>query len=50
VQLFANQAALAIENAQLYQAAQEAAVLEERHRLARDLAGTTVTVVWRANR
>jgi two-component system nitrate/nitrite sensor histidine kinase NarX len=37
VQLFANQAALAIENAQLYQAAQEAAVLEERHRLARDL-------------
>jgi two-component system nitrate/nitrite sensor histidine kinase NarX len=37
VQLFANQAALAIENAQLYQTAQEAAVLEERHRLARDL-------------
>jgi signal transduction histidine kinase/ligand-binding sensor domain-containing protein len=37
VQLFANQAALAIENAQLYQAAQEAAVLEERHRLAHDL-------------
>src|SRR5262245_57494315 len=37
VQLFTNQAARAIENAQLYQAAQEAAVLEERHRLARDL-------------
>jgi signal transduction histidine kinase/ligand-binding sensor domain-containing protein len=37
VQLFANQAALAIENAQLYQAAQKAAVLEERNRLAHDL-------------
>ncbi len=37
VQLFAHQAALAIENAQLHQAAQEAAVLEERHRLAHDL-------------
>jgi two-component system nitrate/nitrite sensor histidine kinase NarX len=37
VQLFANQAALAIENAQLYQAAQEAGALRERERIARDL-------------
>ena len=33
----ANQAAIAIENARLYQQAQEFAVLEERQRLARDL-------------
>jgi signal transduction histidine kinase len=33
----ANQAAIAIENARLYQQAQEVAVLEERQRLARDL-------------
>jgi len=35
VQLFANQTALAIENAQLHQTAQQAAALAERHRLAR---------------
>lgn len=34
---FANQAAVAIENARLYARAQEAAMLEERQRLARDL-------------
>ena len=37
VQVFANQAALAIENAQLYQAAQEAAALQERQHVAHDL-------------
>ena len=34
---FANQAAIAIENAQLYEQAQQLAVVEERQRLARDL-------------
>lgn len=34
---FANQAAMALENARLYQQAQEFAMLEERQRLARDL-------------
>ncbi len=37
LQIFANQAAMAIENAQLYEQAQAAAVAEERSRLARDL-------------
>lgn len=36
-QVFANQAAIAIENTRLYQQAQAAAVAEERNRLARDL-------------
>jgi signal transduction histidine kinase len=35
--LFAQQAAIAIENARLYQQARQLAVVEERHRLARDL-------------
>jgi signal transduction histidine kinase len=35
--LFAQQAAIAIENARLYQQAQQLAVMEERQRLARDL-------------
>lgn len=34
---FANQAAIAIQNARLYDQAQQAAAYEERHRLARDL-------------
>jgi GAF domain-containing protein/HAMP domain-containing protein len=37
LQSLANQAAIAIENAQLYEQAQQAAVLEERQRLAREL-------------
>lgn len=37
VQAFANQAAVAIENARLYEQAQILASLKERHRLARDL-------------
>ena len=37
LQIFANQAAVAIENARLFEQAQEAAVLKERQRLARDL-------------
>jgi two-component system nitrate/nitrite sensor histidine kinase NarX len=37
VRLFAHQAALALENARLYQLAQQAAVLEERQHLAHDL-------------
>jgi signal transduction histidine kinase/ligand-binding sensor domain-containing protein len=49
VQLFANQAALAIENAQLYQAAQEAAALEERHRLAHDLHDAVTQSVFSAS-
>jgi signal transduction histidine kinase len=37
LQTFANQAAIAIQNARLFEQAQEAAALNERHRLARDL-------------
>jgi PAS domain S-box-containing protein len=37
VQAVASQAAVAIENARLYERAQEVAVLEERHRLSREL-------------
>lgn len=37
LQIFAFQAALALQNAQLYEQAQAAAAMEERHRLARDL-------------
>jgi signal transduction histidine kinase len=37
LQIFANQAAVAIENARLFEQAQEAATLKERQRLARDL-------------
>ena len=37
VQMFANQATIAIQNAQLYREAQNSAVLEERNRLAREL-------------
>jgi GAF domain-containing protein len=37
LQAFVNQAAVAIRNAQLYAQAQEAAALEERQRLARDM-------------
>ncbi len=37
IQALANQAAIAVENAQLYEQAQQLAVLEERARLARDL-------------
>jgi PAS domain S-box-containing protein len=37
LQAFANQAAIAIRNAQLYSQAQEAAALEERQRLAREM-------------
>ena len=37
LQVFADQAAIAIENARLYEQAQELAALEERQRLARDL-------------
>lgn len=35
--VFANQASIAIRNAQLYQQAQEAAIIQERNRLAQDL-------------
>lgn len=37
LQIFANQAAIAIENARLYQQSRELAILEERNRLAREL-------------
>lgn len=45
---FANQAAVAIENARLYGRAQEAAVLEERQRLARDLHDSVTQALYGA--
>ena len=47
VQAFANQAAIAIENAQLYRQAQEAAVVMERNRLARDLHDSVTQSLFR---
>jgi PAS domain S-box-containing protein len=49
VQAFANQAAVAIENAWLYQQAQEAAVVMERNRLARDLHDSVTQALFSAS-
>ncbi len=46
---FANQAAAAIRNAQLYQQAQELAAVEERQRLARDLHDAVSQTLWTAS-
>ncbi|HIC92939.1 MAG TPA: GAF domain-containing protein, partial [Anaerolineae bacterium] len=43
---FANQAALAIENARLYEQAQQAATLEERQRLARELHDSVAQAIY----
>jgi signal transduction histidine kinase len=49
LQAFANQAAIAIENAQLYDQAQETAVLEERNRLARELHDSVTQTLYSTN-
>ncbi len=48
LQIFANQAAIAIENAQLYEQAQTAAAAEERSRLARDLHDSVTQSIYSA--
>jgi signal transduction histidine kinase len=48
LQAFADQAALAIQNARLYQRASELAALEERQRLARDLHDAISQTLWTA--
>jgi signal transduction histidine kinase len=48
LQAFADQAALAIQNARLYQRASELATLEERQRLARDLHDAISQTLWTA--
>jgi PAS domain S-box-containing protein len=49
LQTFANQAAVAIENAQLYQQAQQAAAAEERNRLARNLHDSVTQALFSAS-
>jgi signal transduction histidine kinase len=49
IQAFANQMALAIENSQLYQQAQDKAVIEERNRLARDLHDSVTQTLYSIN-
>ncbi len=44
--MFANQAALAIENARLYEQAQQLAVVEERQRLARELHDSVTQAIY----
>jgi signal transduction histidine kinase len=44
--LFAQQAAIAVENARLYEQAQQLAALEERQRLARDLHDSVTQALW----
>ena len=46
--LFAAQAAIAIENARLYEQAEKLAVIEERHRLARELHDSVTQLVFSA--
>ena len=48
-QAFANQVALALNNAQLYQQAQQAAVIEERNRLARELHDSVAQMLYSMN-
>jgi signal transduction histidine kinase len=49
LQAFANQAAIAIDNARLYQQVQQAAVLEERGRLARELHDAVTQSIYSAS-
>lgn len=49
LQTFANEAAIAIHNAQLYEQAQRTATLEERQRLARDLHDAVSQTLFSAN-
>jgi PAS domain S-box-containing protein len=49
LQLFAIQAGIAIQNAQLYRQARMIAILEERHRLARDLHDSVTQTLFSAN-
>ncbi len=49
VQAFANQVALALENARLYERAREAAMLEERTRLARELHDAVTQTLFSAS-
>ncbi|RME69748.1 MAG: PAS domain S-box protein [Chloroflexi bacterium] len=49
LQAFADQAAIAIQNARLYERAQELAALEERQRLARDLHDAVSQTLWTAS-
>ena len=49
LQAFADQAAIAIQNARLYEQAQQAAVLKERQRLSRDLHDAVSQTLWSAS-
>jgi signal transduction histidine kinase len=49
LQAFSNQAAIAIDNARLYQQVQQAAVLEERDRLARELHDAVTQSIYSAS-
>ena len=49
LQVFANQLAIAIENAQLYEGAQEAATIAERNRLASELHDSVTQALFSAN-
>ena len=49
LQLFANQAAIAIENAQLHERANQLAVLQERQRLARELHDSVTQAIYSIN-
>ena len=49
LRIFADQAAIAIDNARLYENAQELATLQERQRLARDLHDAVTQTLWSAS-
>ncbi len=49
LRIFADQAAIAIDNARLYENAKELAILQERQRLARDLHDAVTQTLWSAS-